>query len=167
LDETTIRAFLRDEYPRLVGAVGLACGSAATAEDSVQEALARAWERSERGERIESLRAWVAVVAINLGRSRWRRARAESRAWAASAPAEARASDDEEALDVRRALHRLPARQREATVLRFYLGLDVEEVAGAMGVSAGTVKTSLHRARGALARTLRQPEPEEAPDRGR
>ncbi|MGH2695773.1 MAG: sigma-70 family RNA polymerase sigma factor, partial [Actinomycetota bacterium] len=70
-------------------------------------------------------------------------------------------------LDVRRALHRLPARQREATVLRFYLGLDVEEVARAMGVSAGTVKTSLHRARGALARSLRQPEPEEAPDRGR
>jgi RNA polymerase sigma-70 factor, ECF subfamily len=145
--------------------VDLACGSAATAEDAVQEALARAWERSERGEQIQSLRAWVAVVAMNLSRSRWRRARAERRAWAASAPVEPRASDDEEAIDVRRALRALPARQREATVLRYYLGLDVDEVAGAMGVSSGTVKTSLHRARGALARSLRQPE--EAPNSGR
>ncbi|HYZ10538.1 MAG TPA: sigma-70 family RNA polymerase sigma factor [Actinomycetota bacterium] len=165
MDETAIRGFLRDEYPKLVGAVGLACGSSATAEDAVQEALARAWERSERGERIESLRAWVAVVAMNLSRSRWRRVRAERRALAASVPVEVRATDDEEVLDVRRALRDLPPRQREATVLRYYLGLDVEEVARAMGISVGTVKTSLHRSRGALARSLRQPE--EAPDRGR
>ena len=166
LDETAIRAFLRDEYPKLVGAVGLSCGSADAAEDAVQEALVRAWERSERGERIESLRAWVAVVAMNLSRSRWRRARAESRAWAASPPAEATVSDDD-AIDVRRALRRLPPREREATVLRFYLGLDVEDVARAMGVSPGTVKTSLHRARGALARSLERSEPEEAPHGGR
>ena len=51
-----------------MAAVSLACGSRAAAEDAVQEALARAWERSERGEHIESLRAWVMKVAINLVR---------------------------------------------------------------------------------------------------
>ena len=59
LDEGTIREFLVATYPRLVAAVALISGSRAAAEDAVQEALARAWERSERGEQIESLPAWV------------------------------------------------------------------------------------------------------------
>ncbi|TMK96344.1 MAG: SigE family RNA polymerase sigma factor, partial [Actinobacteria bacterium] len=66
MDEQTIRGFLATDYPRLVAAVSLACGSRAAAEDAVQEALARAWER---GEHIEALRAWVMKVAINLVRS--------------------------------------------------------------------------------------------------
>src|SRR6266508_239786 len=80
LDEQTIRTFLATDYPRLVAAVSLACGSRAAAEDAVQEALARAWERSERGEHIDSLRAWVMKVAINLVRSGFRRKLAERRA---------------------------------------------------------------------------------------
>src|SRR5438128_8329803 len=68
------------EYPRLVGAVDLICGSHAAAEDAVQEALARAWDRSERGEQIDSLRAWVMRVAVNLVRSGLRRSMAERRA---------------------------------------------------------------------------------------
>src|SRR5213594_2754877 len=80
LDELTIRAFLATEYPRLVAGVALACGSRAAAEDAVQEAVARAWERSERGEQIESLRAWVMKVSINLVRSGFRRMLAERRA---------------------------------------------------------------------------------------
>src|SRR5262249_40413881 len=55
LDEAQIREFLATQYPRLVGAVTLLCGSRALAEDAVQEAVARAWERSERGERIDAL----------------------------------------------------------------------------------------------------------------
>jgi transposase InsO family protein len=46
-----------------VVAVGLATGSFSAAEDAVQEALVRAWARSEKGETIESLPAWVASVA--------------------------------------------------------------------------------------------------------
>src|SRR5438876_11667136 len=80
LDELTIRAFLATEYARRVAGVALACGSRAAAEDAVQEALARAWERSERGEQYDSLRAWVMRVAINLTRSAYRRTRAERRA---------------------------------------------------------------------------------------
>src|SRR5439155_8336267 len=77
LDEQAIRAFLATEYPRVVAAISLACGSRAAAEDAVQEALARAWER---GEHIETLRAWVMKVAINLVRSGFRRMLAERRA---------------------------------------------------------------------------------------
>ena len=69
LDETTIRAFLDEEYPRVVAAVAMVSDSRPAAEDAVCEALARAWERSERGERVESLGAWVTTVAMNLSRT--------------------------------------------------------------------------------------------------
>src|SRR5215207_6607341 len=67
-------------YPRLVAAVALASGSGPAAEDAVQEALLRAWERSERGQSIESLNAWVTTVALNLTRSGLRRVIAERKA---------------------------------------------------------------------------------------
>jgi RNA polymerase sigma factor (sigma-70 family) len=57
-------------------------------------------------------------------------------------------------LDVARALERLPRRQREAVVLRYYLRFDTKEVAEAMGVHDGTVKSNLARARATLARLL-------------
>ncbi|MBI4260475.1 MAG: sigma-70 family RNA polymerase sigma factor [Actinobacteria bacterium] len=152
-------------YPRLVGALGLVCGSRAAAEDAVLEALARAWERSERGERIENAEAWVTAVAMNLARSGLRRVRAERRARErmAGRPATGGAGP-EAAEDVRRALAKLPRGQREATVLRYYLDLDVGEVATVLGVSEGTVKTQLHRARATLGRLLGEHDPEEADD---
>lgn len=138
--------------------MSLVTGSRALAEDAVQEALARAWERSERGEAIGSLPAWVTRVAMNLSRSTLRRLRAELRAGerlatAAGRPRPGPAGADSR-VDVRRALAALPRRQREVTVLRYHLGLDVSEIAEALGVTEGTVKTSLFRARGALAASL-------------
>ncbi len=162
LDDTTIREFLRDDYPRLVNAVALVTGDVSAAEDAVQEALVRAWIRSDRGEDIESLPAWVAVVAMNLTRSGWRRMTAERRARARLSSAFA--SDDArsvERLDVERALAGLPRRQRQIAVLRYFLQLDTREVAEALRVSEGTVKNSLSKARAALAASLQIDEQEE------
>jgi RNA polymerase sigma-70 factor, ECF subfamily len=167
LDETAIREFLATEYPRVVAGVALACGSYPVAEDAVQEAVARAWERGERGEHIDSPKAWVTAVAMNLVRSNFRRVMAERRArtrlteraaWKSPADGGAR-------VDLERALAALPRRQREAVVLRYYLDMDVREVAGALRVNEGTAKTTLHRARRALARALGDTEIEEANDR--
>jgi RNA polymerase sigma-70 factor (ECF subfamily) len=160
LDEATIRDFLETSYPRLVAAVALVSGSQAAAEDAVQEALARAWERSERGQPIDSLPAWVTRVAMNLSMSRLRRIRVERRyapkvAAAETAPAEAGAVEDR--VDVVAALSALPRRQREVTVLRYYLGLDVAEIARTLELNPGTVKTSLFRAREKLAAALGEP----------
>ena len=70
-------------------------------------------------------------------------------------------------IDVDRALAKLPRRQREVAVLRYYLQLDTREVASALELNEGTVKSTLSRARTALALTLGIEENKEANDRGR
>ena len=167
LDDVTIREFLIASYPRIVAAIALTTGSREVAEDAVQEALARAWERSAHGDTIESLPAWVTKVAINLSRSRFRRMRIESRAVDDLAKRDRTAhSDDapEDRVAIEGAIRALPVRQREVTVLRYYLGMSVSELAVTLGVSEGTVKTSLHRARGSLAAQLGESIDEEVPD---
>jgi RNA polymerase sigma factor (sigma-70 family) len=69
-------------------------------------------------------------------------------------------------IDVERALSTLPRRQRETLVLRYYLQLDTREVAAALGVNEGTVKSTLFRARAALADMLNIKDTEEANDLG-
>jgi RNA polymerase sigma factor (sigma-70 family) len=167
LDEAALHEFVHAQYPRLVGAVAVICGSRATAEDAVQEALARAWERDLRGEYIESIPAWVTTVSVNLARSGLRRLRAERRARERLLPGLYPSPPSTESqLDLRRALGKLPRRQREATVLRYYLGLEVLEVAAAMRIPEGTAKSLLSRARVALARALDIQNIEEVSDRG-
>lgn len=168
LDEVAIREFLHTTYPRLVAAVTLVSGSRAAAEDAVQEGLLRAWERSERGERIDSLPAWVATVALNHARSALRRLRSERRARArleAEADGHSPGSSAER-VDIVRALAALPRRQREIVVLRYYLGMSTKEVATVLTINERTVKSTLFRARATLAETLGIHELEEANDRG-
>jgi RNA polymerase sigma-70 factor, ECF subfamily len=166
VDEIAIREFLHTSYPRLVAAVALANGSRPAAEDAVQEALLRAWERSERGESIESLDAWVTTVSMNLARSGLRRVMAERRARSRLRDVQPRGGLGAERIDVEWALARLPRRQREAVVCRYYLGMDTKEMAKVLKTSEGTVKSTLFRARAALAEALRVDEDEEANDRG-
>ena len=73
---------------------------------------------------------------------------------AAAESAEAALSRNEVLRLIEQALQALPARQREAFLLRYWEELDVAETAAVMGCSAGSVKTHCSRATQALARTL-------------
>jgi RNA polymerase sigma-70 factor (sigma-E family) len=73
-----------------------------------------------------------------------------------AASAEAHVLLAEEHREVLAALRLLPGRQREAVVLRHCLGLPEGEVAQAMGISRGTVKSAAHRGLAALARILKE-----------
>jgi RNA polymerase sigma factor (sigma-70 family) len=138
----------------VVNAVALASGSYPAAEDAVQEALVRAWMRSERGERLESLPAWVAAVALNQTRSGWRRTMAERRARLRISESGPTAEPSADHVDVAQALQALPRRQREVAVLRYLLEMSTAEVAAALGIGEGTVKSSLARARAHLVGAL-------------
>jgi len=156
--EGVLAEFVRAEYPVLVAALGLVCGSREAAEDAVQEALAKAMIAEQHGHRIDSLPAWVRVVALNLLRNRWRSLAREQGALRRLGLRRANEADTaacrEDVIDLLHAVARLPRRQREAVALHYRLGLSVAETAAAMGVTGGTVKTLLSRARLALSLSL-------------
>lgn len=116
----------------------------------------RAWERTTRGEAIDSLGAWVATVALNVSRSGVRRKMAERRArQRLGAPSTTRSDRPQgDAVDVERAIATLPRRQREVVVLRYLLDLNTAETAATLRVNEGTVKSELSRARAMLAERL-------------
>jgi RNA polymerase sigma-70 factor, ECF subfamily len=166
LEEARIREFLSNDYARLVVGLSFLAGGYANAEEAVQDALARAWERAERGENIESLTAWVAVAATNRLRSALRHLLVERRV---RTELESRirelvssgAETTDERLDVARAIGRLPRRQREVVVLFYFADLTVREVAGALSMNEGAVKGALHRARESIGRALAEATPQE------
>jgi RNA polymerase sigma-70 factor (sigma-E family) len=132
-------------------------GDKASAEDVVQEAfcgLFRNWARlSDPASALPYVRASVLNRCRSVGlRRRLRAGRAVHEPAAASAESVVLA--DEEQRSVLPAIRKLPARQREVLILRFYLHEPEAEIARAMGISPSTVRSSTHRALAALGRML-------------
>jgi RNA polymerase sigma-70 factor, ECF subfamily len=158
LDDPAMAHFIAHDYLRTVAAVALVVGDHGVAEDAVQEALLRAIGRRNRADSLRSPVAWITVVALNVARRGFRRLRTEQRALERIGAPAASIADTADALAVREALPDLPVRQREVVVLHYFCGWPVAEVARHLGVHEGTVKTSLARARAALAIALRDDE---------
>jgi RNA polymerase sigma factor (sigma-70 family) len=152
-------------------------GDRAAAEDIVQDAFLGLYRRWDRLPDMTAPLAYLRVSVVNGGRTALRRrSRLRLRpgavaddgldevtpagGWGPAArlaeSAEARALLSEQERTVAAALRKLPQRQREALVLRYYLDLSVEQTAQAMGVSPGTVKSATHRALAAVGRTLKE-----------
>lgn len=148
-----------------VGLIRLAVimlGDTAAAEDVVQDAfcgLYRRWgQLADRAKAQGYVRASILNGCRSALRQRVRAARRDSEAPAAvlATSAEQAALRGEEYRQVLLALRRLPDRQREALVLRFYLDLTEPEIAHSMGVSPGTVKSTTSRGLAALGRLLEE-----------
>jgi RNA polymerase sigma-70 factor (ECF subfamily) len=143
-------AFCEAEWPRLVGALSLYTGDADLAEELAQEAVARVCCHWRRVRTMDAPGAWLHRVARNLAHSHFRRVRAGKRASERTRAV----GDDTTALDdavaLRATVAALPERERDAIVLRFYIGCSVKETAAALDVPEGTVKTLTHRAIGRL-----------------
>jgi RNA polymerase sigma factor (sigma-70 family) len=161
-----MRAFLANDYERVVNAVAFGAVGYADAEDAVQEALVRAWTYSRDGNPIDRLDAWVTVTAWNRSRSGLRRLGAEKRARERLAAMAAQADQEshDDSIDLSRALATLPRRLREVAVLGYLLGLSTAEAARALGVAEGTVKRALSDARRTLSAALVLTEEQEAND---
>jgi RNA polymerase sigma-70 factor (ECF subfamily) len=142
-------------YRRLVAQLAATTGDVAEAEDLVQEAFARALARWPQVRSLESPEAWIRVVAMNLARSKWRRATR-----GAAVMLRLRASHQEtpppspDHVALVEAMRKLPPAQREALVLFHVADLSVEAIARQLHVPTGTVKARLSRGRTALAADL-------------
>ena len=128
-------------------------GSVAEAEDVVQEAFVRGLDHPRRMLGADNPEAWLRTVAVNLARSRWRRAQ-RLVGFAPRLVEDPLEGDPDGHLDLLHALRRLPAGQREVIALHHLADLTVEQVADTLGLPTGTVKARLSRGRAALSTLL-------------
>lgn len=144
----------RDDLVRLAG---LLLDEPGACEEVVQDAFVAL--HLHRGTvPSEKVPAYLRSVVLNAARSRLRRRRVAERLGRImpSAPA---SPEDEAVIGDRRAavltaVRRLPRRQQEVVLLRYWLDLSEADIAATLGISAGSVKVHASRALGAVARTL-------------
>jgi len=143
----------------------------AAAEDVVQATFTAVWRRARNGA-VDPLRASTAraVLLVMAGQECANVARSARRQWLLqgrieadagglvsadhAASTAARIDDERQMSELHRALRLIPAVQREAIELVVWSHCSMAEAAGALGVSAGTVKSRLHRARQSLATVI-------------
>ena len=149
-DHDAFSELTRGAIGRLYAAAMLILRDEVRAEDATQEALIAAWRDLSALRDPDRFDAWLHRL---LARACYREARRGRRRWAIESqvrpartvepdPAPNLADRDE----LERGFRRLDADQRTVLVLHYYLGLTLDEVAGALGVPAGTVRSRLHRA---------------------
>lgn len=149
----TPRAFddlFLDQHDRLYRALYFITGSSADAEELMQEAFLKLWERWDRVHQIDDPVAYLFRVAMNGFRMRARRARTAARRVVHLEPARDPFDDIELRDDVRRMLLRLPPRQRAALVLTEIFGYGSEQAARILGVRPTTVRVLASQARASL-----------------
>jgi RNA polymerase sigma-70 factor (ECF subfamily) len=135
--------------------------------DVVQEAFVKVFQAASRWDGSADAGPWLSRITVNLAIDRWRRNRRRGQTFSPLAegdhlevladhgPSPDRRVLGREAGDqVALALGALPERQRAVVVLRHYQELSLEEIASTLGMSLGTVKSSLHRALHRMRATL-------------
>lgn len=134
-------------------------GDRASAEDIVQDAFLGLYRRWNSLPDTSQPLAYLRASVLNGCRTALSRRSRNGTAAVVEPPgesAEAHALLSEEQRAVASAIRRLPDRQREALVLRYYLDMSEEQTARAMGISRGTVKSATSRALAAVGRLLRE-----------
>ena len=142
------------EAPRLLALVTLAVGDRGLAEEATAEAFARALERWPSVRSKGSPSAWVYTVALNQVRSTLRHRAVERRFVLRHRSPPAAAPPPEPDVALWQAVARLPHRERVMVVFRYVGDLSEAEIARALGVTRGTVSSTLSRARQRLATLL-------------
>jgi RNA polymerase sigma-70 factor (ECF subfamily) len=161
-DETarSFERFFQDEYERLGRALYLVIGDPIEAEDVAQEAMVRLYERWDRVSAGGSDVGYLYRTALNLYRSRLRRAAVRLRRGPRQAAKADPLSVAEDRDELGRLLAELPEGQREALVLVAWLGMTDEEAGVALGIEPVSVRVRVSRAKA----TLRRARPEDPGD---
>lgn len=154
LSDPDFRRELEATIPRLRGYGRSIARDADFADDLLQETLAKAWAARGHFEAGTNMRAWTFTIYRNLFYSQMRRARFSAE-WndvtaerlLVSSPAQ---HDVIDLADLYRALHHIPAPQRDAILLIGAGGLAYEEAAAILNCAIGTIKSRVSRGRAAL-----------------
>jgi RNA polymerase sigma-70 factor (ECF subfamily) len=148
-------AFFVRSYAGLVRLSFSLLGDRSAAEDVVQDALYAAHQDWDRIAVMEAPLGWVRRVVANKSVSFVRRRGAEARALARlSGRREPTVEMPADAIDFWRLVRRLPARQAQVVALHYAADMSVAEIGAMFGISEGSVKASLSKARDSLARRL-------------
>jgi RNA polymerase sigma-70 factor, ECF subfamily len=152
--------------PRMRRYARVLTGDPARADDLVQDALARAWEKRRLWRAGSDLRAWLFTIMHNVHVNQLALARRDARNVSIDALDEeggwqpaVRGNEAQrlELAEVLRAMARLPAEQREVLLLAAVEELRYEEIAAVLAVPIGTVMSRLSRARERLRGLLAEP----------
>lgn len=147
-DDAAFRDYVLTRGKALLRMAIMLTGNRSDAEDLVQAALAKTYLAWNKINDRAALDAYVRRAMVNTHISWWRRRRLEefpTDELPEQAVADhARESDMAEV--VRRALDRLPQRMRAAVMLRYFEDMTEPEIAAALGISLGTVKSTVSRA---------------------
>jgi RNA polymerase sigma factor (sigma-70 family) len=142
--------FFDEQHGRLYRAMFFVTGSATEAEDVVQDAFVKLWERWDRIDTIDDPVAYLFRTAMNGFRMRLRRAKVAAR----HLRPVSEGSDPFEAIELRADLKALladlPPRQRAALVLTDIFDYDSAQAGDILGVRPSTVRVLVHRGRETL-----------------
>jgi RNA polymerase sigma-70 factor (sigma-E family) len=136
----------------------LLSGDRQNAEDLTAETFLAAWQRWDTVRSVDQPVAYVRRILVNIAASRLRRIGGERRRMALIFAADRDTVFDPDpgaVLDVRAALLRLPVRRRACVVLRHAFDLSESEVATALGISVGTVKSQTSKGMALLQKLLK------------
>jgi RNA polymerase sigma-70 factor, ECF subfamily len=148
--------FFKETHQRLFGGLCLVTGSRHEAEEIMQDAYVKLWERWDRVSVIDDPAGFLFRTAMNLFRSRYRRAVLAVRRQVSMAPAVDDLALVEERDEVVRILRMLSPAERASVVLTTMFGYTSEEAGRLLGVKAATVRAHATRARASARATVEE-----------
>jgi RNA polymerase sigma-70 factor (ECF subfamily) len=151
-ENPSFERFFETERTRLFGALAVMSGNRTEAEEVMQDAFLKVWERWDRVSAMESPEGFLYRTALNVYRQRLRRAGIVVRKAMSLVPEDDALGGIETRDEIARLLSRLTQREREAIVLTAYLGYSTEEAGKVLGIKANTVRVLTTRARASLRR---------------
>jgi RNA polymerase sigma-70 factor (sigma-E family) len=144
--EPAFREYVTARSASLLRMAYLLTHNRADAEDLVQAALAKTYQAWDRIEDRGAVDGYVRRAMVNTHISWWRRVEEYPTDDIPERAVTDHAGDSELQDALRRAIERLPRRMRAAVVLRYYEDMTEAEIADVLGVSQGTVKSTVSRA---------------------
>ena len=148
--EHSFEDFFELEQERLLRLLWMVTGSLQEAEDIVQDAFLRVWERWHNVSSMESPTGYLHNAAMNIFRNRYRRARLGLRKMMGGDPPVDAFGSAEDRISVSSALAWLTSKQRAALVLTFLLGYPADAAGRMLEVRGSTVRSLSSTARAAL-----------------